>query len=433
MELANLNLETSEPLSLVQQAQRRMYHRYVALLAFLLATSMLCLYLVFRGPPAALAELRVIDHSSAQPGSAEAMARCLDGSEYVYYVRPGHGTGKSKWLIFLDGGDVCVSLDDCMEHARGKASSEHWKRTPVLDLAEQHHTFSTSAAENPLMWNWNWIFLVNCDAGYYSGQSLRPLTTDSEPSQLFFRGWYNVKATFEQLNRASDLNGGLAEATDVLIAGCSAGTVGTFLHLDSLRSRLPESTKVRGYGSSGFFLATPKYLPLKQFIWSEMNVSCSLNPSCLGTHEGAEWACLAGSNAAGYVQTPLFLVQGLYDSVQLTESAPRHCLWSFSCANEYGSSVRHQMTQWLAASRNRGLFLHSCISHCGRDVMTVDGLTPLQALRNWWELENVTVNLTQFAHYPCLTCCLGSLWAAPTSDSAQLESSSAYSAKSLPF
>jgi len=406
MELANLNTEMSQP-SLVMQAGDRRHLRRAALLSLLLSTLTAGMYLAFRWSRAAMAELRVINYAAAQPGSPEAMARCLDGSEYAYYVRPGHGTGKSKWMIWFDGGDVCTSLEDCTAHAKSSSSSNGYRQTPQLDLSQVHHTFSTNAIENPLMWNWNWIYLPDCDGGYYSGQASEPLATGSEPSHLFFRGWYNALATFDQMKRASDLNGGLTNATDVLIAGCSAGTVGTFLHLDRLRSQLPQSTTVRGYASSGFFMPTPKYLQSKQYIWKEMNVSSSVSQSCLMA-EWSGWACLAGANAASYVKTPMFMVQGMYDSVQLTEAADSGCLWNISCANAYGNSVRHRAQQWLAASGDRGLFLQSCISHCGRQVMAVHGVTPLLALNEWW--GNTPVNLTQVAHYPCLTCCLGPLW-----------------------
>ncbi len=48
----------------------------------------------------------------------------------------------------------------------------------------------------------------------------------------------------------------MSKATDVVISGCSAGGLATYLHVDLWHSLFPSSTKVVGMPDSGFFLGT---------------------------------------------------------------------------------------------------------------------------------------------------------------------------------
>ena len=43
--------------------------------------------------------------------------------------------------------------------------------------------------------------------------------------QLFFRGWVNLNAVLDELSST-----GMIDATDILIAGCSAGGLATYFH-----------------------------------------------------------------------------------------------------------------------------------------------------------------------------------------------------------
>ena len=72
-------------------------------------------------------------------------------------------------------------------------------------------------AQNPLMHNWNHIYVRYCDGAYYSGDRLEPRTIDGK--EVFFRGRYITEAIF------TDLAPKLATATDVVLSGCSAGAI----------------------------------------------------------------------------------------------------------------------------------------------------------------------------------------------------------------
>ena len=40
----------------------------------------------------------------------DTMARCLDGSPYIFYVAPGRGVNASKVMIWLEGGELLCFL-----------------------------------------------------------------------------------------------------------------------------------------------------------------------------------------------------------------------------------------------------------------------------------------------------------------------------------
>lgn len=47
------------------------------------------------------------------------MARCLDGTPYIFYVAPGQGADAANVMIWLEGGGWCYSLTDCQVRSRG--------------------------------------------------------------------------------------------------------------------------------------------------------------------------------------------------------------------------------------------------------------------------------------------------------------------------
>ena len=47
---------------------------------------------------------------------------------------------------------------------------------------------------------------------------------------------------------------GMNHATDVVIAGCSAGGLAVLLNIDRIRLLLPASARVRGLSDAGFFI-----------------------------------------------------------------------------------------------------------------------------------------------------------------------------------
>ena len=87
-------------------------------------------------------------------------------------------------------------------------------------------------------------FLKYCDGASFSGRK-----TDVSERGLYYRGGYVLDALLADL----DANQGLADATDIVVSGCSAGGLATYLHVDEYAERY-DAARVVGMPDSGFFL-----------------------------------------------------------------------------------------------------------------------------------------------------------------------------------
>ena len=153
------------------------------------------------------------------PDTGYPLARCLDGTPALYYLSPGYDSGKDKYFIFHQGGGFCDSDADCLERAGtylGSTSSDDPANNMYAKYAQENGMWR-DVAQNPLMHNWNHIYVRYCDGAYYSGDRLEPRTIDGK--EVFFRGRYITEAIF------TDLAPKLATATDVVLSGCSAGAI----------------------------------------------------------------------------------------------------------------------------------------------------------------------------------------------------------------
>lgn len=62
----------------------------------------------------------------------------------------------------------------------------------------------------------------------------RDKEVDWKGTKLYFRGFRILKATIDAL-----LTAGMNKATDVILTGCSAGGLATYLHADYVMNALP--------------------------------------------------------------------------------------------------------------------------------------------------------------------------------------------------
>ena len=96
-------------------------------------------------------------------------ARCLDGTPGAYYIRKGAGTGANKWYIHHQGGGWCESLDDCLRRSKGGLGSSTGYASTTSGMGGGY--FSPLPSVNPMMYNWNSVYLQYCDGGSFSGNN----------------------------------------------------------------------------------------------------------------------------------------------------------------------------------------------------------------------------------------------------------------------
>ena len=80
-------------------------------------------------------------------------------------MRKGSGTGAKKYILHLEGGGWCFTLDQCFGRTKmSLGSSKSWPDTKEID-----GVFSDDPSVNPDFYNWNGVFLMYCDGGSFAG------------------------------------------------------------------------------------------------------------------------------------------------------------------------------------------------------------------------------------------------------------------------
>ena len=193
-------------------------------------------------------------------------AKCLDGSTALYYFRNGWGDGSTKFHFHQMGGGFCGSVASCYNRAQdcqqGLGSSKCWPSEYNLTTAGTY--FSSSAVDNPLLWNWNHVYMVYCDGGYFSGANAS--VTSFNGTDLHFAGQHILRAVVAD----AAARHGLGNASDVLIGGCSAGGIATFAHLDMMADLVQRTGKskmrIAGFADSGYYMDVDFYTNQKRFV-----------------------------------------------------------------------------------------------------------------------------------------------------------------------
>eukprot|EP01084_Bolivina_argentea_P285134 488898_1 len=139
---------------------------------------------------------------------------------------------------------------------------------------------STEQTVNPLSYNWNTVYVKYCDGASFSGNN--ETIYGAVGVNLHLRGWRILNGVFEELQR----NYGWDKATDVLVSGCSAGGLTTWLHSDYIYDTyvkplnaaflsMPDSGFFMEYEGAGGYISGLKW----NFVWQ--NASDAMNKECL--------------------------------------------------------------------------------------------------------------------------------------------------------
>jgi len=339
----------------------------------------------------------------------------VDGSSAGYYFRPGTETG--KYQIYFEGGGWCYSKEDCLGRSNTTlGSSVNWPATKLVG-----GLLSPNCTVNPEFCNWNLVHLAYCDGNSFSGNTDEPLVVEGKP--LYFRGRRILDAVLRDITT----NQGFISATEVMLTGCSAGGLSTYLHADYVASMLPKSVKQYGAVSiSGFFLDSlnvdvhpdPVFSSQIQTIFAMSNASANVNSDCIKAQASdQQWRCNMAQYTLPFIKTPIFAFQSKYDSWQagcvlsaepVLDDVPGvngNCSavpgW-YNCSQYVEDCTSEQimnynmfasaMTALLQTNLKKvdGLFLVSCHTHCeahtDNDWMRfqINGVTMPMAVQNWW-------------------------------------------------
>ncbi|WOK93767.1 pectin acetylesterase 5 [Canna indica] len=355
-------------------------------------------------------------------------AVCLDGSAPGYHLQRGFGSGADNWLVHLEGGGWCHSVDSCsLRKFTPLGSSEHMERqVPFLGI------LSNISSQNPDFYNWNKVKVRYCDGASFSGDVE---SEDQNGTILYFRGQRIWEAIMAEL-----LQKGLANAKQALLTGCSAGGLATFIHCDDFRALLPEETAVKCFADAGFFL-NGKDISGKRFIESFYDKVVQLQevgkrfPDCISRMKPSQ--CFFAEEIIKSIKTPFFILNAAYDSWQIQNilapavSDPQQswlkCKLSIqNCDSkqmEILQGFRSDLLKSLSEFKQRsdgGMYMNSCFVHCqtiynvtwhSSNSPRVNNKTIAEAVGDWFFGRKITKDID--CPYPCNPTCFNLKLAQP--------------------
>jgi len=354
-------------------------------------------------------------------GQQQFGAACLDGSPPSYYFRPGfvdinaNNDGTDKFFIYFEGGGWCAglsqpmvpSMDTCLHRSQGTLGSTLYDMPYLFTDAGY---FSTDKTINSVMYNWNSVYMRYCDGTSYSSNLDEPVPVNGV--NLYFRGFRNVKALLEDLMNKYNFS----ESTQVVIGGCSAGGLASYLHVQYMYDVLSQKNKNLQYFAalpdSGFFLeyetSTQKYVTGMQWVFKNGNCTSGVNQNCIQAHTKTNdtWKCIFAQETAPYIDVPVFALQSRFDSWQLTNILGNTN--NNTLVNEYGNTFTKTFNQtFLQTNKNlHGGLLDSCYHHCGEwDQIVVNGLDSTEMFYNMFYHKSQSIFWFQNQPYPCKACC----------------------------
>ena len=252
---------------------------------------------------------------------AAAGAVCLDGSPGAYYTRaPLNNASSEGVILYFEGGGWCSSVNNCYERSlTDLGSSKHYPAVPPGVLPPGPSYEGAALFASPPFASFTVVYAKYCDGGSWTGDNATVPVVKG--ASLFFRGRRLLDALLAALAP------GLARAPQVLVAGCSAGALTAYTHVDYIASTLPHAL-VLGLADAMFALEvsswpgpnTQTYVAgMFDFVASNWDPASArpVNAACLA-HFGAAGRvhCLYGATAARFVATPTLIVNSKYDTWQ---------------------------------------------------------------------------------------------------------------------
>ncbi|XP_065192670.1 uncharacterized protein LOC135823757 [Sycon ciliatum] len=197
------------------------------------------------------------------PNAAEQGARCLDGSDAVYYMY--RNTESTRWVVHLEtgiasclgpGAEFCSLLRNPTQGGTSEGAPCVLPEIQSDRLSDVGVLVSSDNTRNPEFFRDNRVFIPHCSADNFVG---RNLNGSLYGGGLYFGGFNIVRAVVEDLLN----NQGLYSASEVLFGGAGMGVVA---HTDWLRGRLPNSVFLAVY-TDGLGIPTfPTFTDLQPMI-----------------------------------------------------------------------------------------------------------------------------------------------------------------------
>ena len=305
-------------------------------------------------------------------------------------------------------------MSDANCYERGKTaigSSKNWPQTgcPSMD-GGTNGMFSSDCSVNPEFCNATMYHFNYCDGASFASHRDAPVVVGK--TKVWYRGRDILDASLDSIFHGQQPPAVGSPTQVVVLKGCSAGGLATFLHLDYVaeyfKQRRP-TVKVVGLPDAGWFLdhnsttGAPSYTPLYQWVAQAQNATPSTNAKCVEHHTGTRdaWRCFMAQYTAPFIQTPFFMAQDLVDAFGMSD------IFELPCArrNEANCTRAERLlmgqyydAMWttiqpLLSNPHRGAFLSARVQHCHINMRTcwntevVQGQTIRETFVAWYRQQ----------------------------------------------
>nr|GMC91840.1 pectin acetylesterase 5-like [Ipomoea batatas] len=274
-------------------------------------------------------------------------AFCLDGSVPGYHFQQGFGSGSDNWLLHIEGGGWCNSIESCSSRATAALGSSKMMEHEVLFSG----IMSREPSQNPDFFNWNKVKIRYCDGASFAGN---PESELKNGTKLFFRGQLIWEALMDEF-----LSIGLSKAKKAFLTGCSAGGLAALIHCDNFREILPKNTDAKCLADASFFLnekdvaGNPTMENFYHDVVNLQGVAKSLNKDCVSRTD------------------PYKIRHILVPEKSDPHGSWRNCALNINYCNssqlEVLQGFRNSMLSTLGEFQKNaegGMFINSCFIHC---------------------------------------------------------------------
>lgn len=254
------------------------------------------------------------------------VASCIHVSSHIntlLYTRPPPALNASSndWLIWLQGGGLCVEMIDCLMRAKTPlGSSTHW--ASCHRKGDNATSMLGSNPDNPFA-SFNRIYIPYCSGDTWAGNST---AKNPRMGELYTSGHVVLDVILDHLSATAGLNA----AKRVLLTGASAGGIGTFINADFVAQRLSNAV-VKAAPQGGWYLPNLAelyyewdlgiHVPIGLFFGTYVGAQfdCYLNQRCMADMRAAHkdpHVCWDVTVHYPYIETQLLVIENQFDAVR---------------------------------------------------------------------------------------------------------------------
>ena len=411
--------------------------------------------------------------------NVDTRARCLDGSSGVVWISPSPNNNNNSssnhhnnnnWLIGSRYGGWCSldvpinlthlgqpeehTVDHCYSRSLYyKGSNQNISAgdtvSNLLPIAGWADYVSRDPVVNPVLYDWNFAWIMYCDGTSLAGRRDDVLELDGPVGKrdIYFRGSYIRDAVLTILQEEFGL-GSSMNPSYVILAGQSAGGLAAFLHINWWAEQLKTSAvkKVMGISDGGFFLdwdtSNTTSFGHEYFVESYrdqmrllyQHTRADVNADCVqyysATTRGEPWRCFMAQYVQPFVTHPIFVLNSQFDSWQLQQMLGYYSDKKYSAQiNAYGNILANEIVNMVTHNNNNnkkyqkdvpkiisstvmhGAFIDSCQHHLQHYQLKIDNVTRMEALSTWVKAhitkdwDGVQLIYYDKRKWPCAECC----------------------------